>query len=94
MSSVVSAWAWRQRGLSPTLKFVLLLLADSSNHEGEVRVDKRDLAYRSELSGCEIEDALAGLCRIGLITLLAADGVATSRARYRLACEPATGGEG
>ena len=64
------------------------------HREGEVRVDKRDLAYRSELSGCEIEDALAGLCRIGLITLLAADGVATSRARYRLACEPATGGEG
>ncbi len=88
MSGLAIARALELRGLSPANKFVLVLLGDSANHEGECLIKKRDLCELAALTERELADALAELEDLGLIAPWGAlddEAIALTWARYRLA---------
>lgn len=90
MSASATARAWRQRGLTPVVKFVVLTLTGVGGaSRGEYCIGFSDFRELTALTECELADELAGPESLGLIVPLdgvdGADGVLT-QARYRLAC--------
>lgn len=62
MSVTASIWAWRQIGLRPTEKFVLLTLADRYNDgEGCAWPHIKDIAHRTGCSERTVQRALHDL---------------------------------
>src|SRR5208337_23195 len=61
MSQSAMAWALRRRGLGSSQKFVLVLLADSGNHEGQCLIGKRQLSELAALAEPELTGVLAML---------------------------------
>jgi len=91
MSQSAMAWALRRRGLGSSQKFVLVLLADSGNHEGQCLIGKRQLSELAALAEPELTGVLAMLEDLGLIAPwggLDDEAVALNWARYKLIMRP------
>jgi hypothetical protein len=88
VSAATSAWAWERREVGPLEKFVLVALADFTNGVGEVAIETEALSRLTGLSAAEVEDAMATLQGLRLITPCAiTDSAGRLRAGYRIACE-------
>lgn len=90
MSGVVVDWALRRRGLSPQRKFILTLLADSANPDGEVIMDRRVLSDLAEVAVPELSVELGALEGLGIIVPWGAlddEAIALTTVRYTLAID-------
>lgn len=85
MSHIATNWAWRQRGLTPLQRLILLGLADHHSAAGECFVDLNRLAALCDINRVELERQLTIMDRKLLIQCLTFTGLqAAGSVSFRL----------
>lgn len=82
MSNVALNWAWGVKTGSPSAKLVLIALADQARPDGLAWPSVATIARRTDLSERAVQKHVAGLERLGLMTIERRSGRSS---RYRLA---------
>lgn len=67
MSVEAMTWAFRQRGLDPLDKFVLVVLADGADEKGLAMPSLRTIAKATAMMEAEVSESLKRLLEYGLI---------------------------
>lgn len=77
MSVEAMSWAFAQRGISSSQKFVLVALADVAGETDECCPSIEDICFTTALSRESVLRALKGLCKKGLVREDAVPGEVT-----------------